>query len=131
MENDIFDYAFEDLIPDEIGGKHFNLIRQIKPAIFEDFLLAKTARSSCLSCGSDKLFIPHTVVHPEDPDSEDYSENDEVIYVTPQYESSKHFRVYTTRYEICCMNCGFVFQYLAHPVVRWAMVNKGVTGELI
>lgn len=131
MESVDLDYIAEDLTLDDVGRKHFKLVIQITPKIFEKFLIAKTAKSSCLSCGSSLLFVPHTIIHHADPDSEDYDEKEDLIYVSPIADSDIPFRVYSARYEVCCQKCGFVFQYQVHPVVKWAMTNEGVTGELI
>lgn len=131
MNFEDLDLNAEGLPLDELGRKHFQVIKQITPEKFEKFLIAKMAKATCLSCGSGRLFVPHTIIHSADPDSENYDENDDLIYVSPKAESDTPFRIYTARYEVCCQNCGFVYQYQAYPVIKWAMKNEGVTGELI
>jgi hypothetical protein len=131
MEPVDLDFIADGLTLDELGRKHLNLIIQITPEIFSKFLIAKSARSGCLSCGSTRIFVPHTAIHTDDPDSEDYNENDDFIYVTPQHVGNTPFRIYTARYEICCQNCGFVALHQAYPVVKWAMKFEGVVGESV
>lgn len=129
MESIDFDMIADDLIPDERGRKHLKVIIQITPDIFSRFLVAKSARSGCLSCGSERLFVPHTIIHSSDPDSDEYDEKNDPIFVTPQHPVNTLFRIATARYEICCQNCGFVALHQAQPVIEWAMQHEGVVDE--
>lgn len=131
MDPEHLDLTEDELILDELGRTHFKLIKQITPEIFNNFLVAKLARSTCVSCDSGKLFVPHTILYSYDPDSGDYDDKNDVMYVTPQADSNKPFRIYTTRYEVCCQNCGLILQYQAYPIVKWAMKHSEVTGELL
>lgn len=61
LKFDDFPYADRSLNDNERG--HLQVLQQISPKLFIQFLKDRGARTSCLSCGRPDLFIPHTVVH--------------------------------------------------------------------
>nr|WP_304186541.1 hypothetical protein [Hafnia alvei] len=131
MEPVDLNFIEDGLTLDDLGRKHLKVITQITPDLFSKFLVVKAVKSGCLSCGSTKLFVPHTIIHADDPDTEDYNEDDDLIYVTPQHAVNMPFRMYTARYEICCQNCGYIATHQAYPVIKWAIEYEGVIGESV
>lgn len=123
-------YDIESL--DETAKKQYLLIRQITPEIFNAYLAEKGVKMTCLSCGKESLFIPHTIEHDGDydyEDDEDYDESKDIKYVTPLPRYSGPFRIHTAKYEVNCSNCGFICHYQAFQVVRWAIQKGVVTGD--
>lgn len=122
LKFDDFPYADRSLNDNERG--HLQVLQQISPKLFIQFLKDRGARTSCLSCGRLDLFIPHTVVHGTDPELDDYDDSNDWEYVTPIHKENELINIYNTRYEVSCSYCGFTSTYTAHTVVCWAR-DKG------
>lgn len=111
---------------DEMGKKDYQQIQKITPKIFIDFLSEKGVKTSCLSCGEESLFIPHTTEHySDDEDDENYDDSKDITYVTPIPKTIGPFRIHAAKYEVNCSNCGFICHYQTYQVLQWAKI-KGI-----
>lgn len=111
--------------------KHLGEIQQITPKLFIQFLAERGTKTSCLSCGHSKLFVPHMIVHDTDPELPDYDGSNDWEYVSPVYKENEPVSIYNTRYEVSCSRCGFIYTYSAYTVIRWARENGYIVWEEI
>ncbi|MEJ0232569.1 hypothetical protein Q0L23_25350 [Klebsiella michiganensis] len=124
---DDFPYHERELNPME--RKHLQGMQQITPKLFIQFLSEKGAKGFCLSCGHQKLFVPHTMVHSFDPDLPDNNSSTDWEYLTPSHKDNEPITIYNTRYEVTCSHCGFISTYSAHAVIQWAKDNGYIVWE--
>ena len=127
MEYENADWLDDTNNLDETGKKDFQLIQQITPYIFIEFLADKGVKTTCQSCGHPELFVPHITEHfgKGDVDDEDYNDIDDITYVTPVAKGNGPFRIHNIKYEVNCSNCGFICHYQAYQVFQWAK-SKGL-----
>lgn len=121
----------KERMKDELFRKLEAQVMTVTPELFARFLDERGASRTCISCGSNKLFVPEITLVQEDKLPKNFSllpsdEQSKVMdAVSVQYVSYSFIeeeampRLGNVKYRVNCLNCGFISFYRAYPVVHW------------
>lgn len=131
----------KELIREKLFNKLDSQVRKVTAELFAKFLHEKGASRTCLSCGSDKLSVPETSTVDRAKLPDNFSElsideqGDAMVTAMIRFVSYTFIddeampRLGNVKYQVNCLNCGFISQYRAHPVVSWVLDQEEVSKD--
>ncbi|MBN5255309.1 hypothetical protein JY459_19150 [Serratia marcescens] len=131
----------KSFIKEKLFRKLDSQVKKVTPELFARFLDDRGASRTCLSCGSNRLSVPETTTVERDKLPENLNElsNEElskateealVQYVSYSFIEEENMpRISNVKYQVNCLNCGFISFYRAQPVIQWVMDQEEEAGK--
>ncbi|MBH2886593.1 hypothetical protein ACTVKH_00645 [Serratia marcescens] len=131
----------KSFIKEKLFRKLDSQVKKVTPELFARFLGDRGASRTCLSCGSNRLSVPETTTVERDKLPKNLNElsNEElskateealVQYVSYSFIEEENMpRISNVKYQVNCLNCGFISFYRAQPIIQWVMEQEEEAGK--